>query len=366
MVSVLGFSFSGSGQNAALAFVPLKPWDERKGPEHSAQTLAGRAFGALAGVRDAFVFALVPAGDPRARHGDRLLVPPPGPRRQRPRRAGRGAQPAARHGGAEQGPRRRSTRRPRGRAAALHRHRPRPRQRARRLVRQHQCRPLDLARLGLRQRLPERRSAAARHRPGRRARPHAARRPDAAQRRQQPGQAGADGGAGVDALDHRPDPDHPLQRLSVDAHLGRRRAGLLDRRRDERDGAPGRPASRGLRLRVDRPVARGAPLGRDGDDPARVLDARRLPVPVGALRELVDPVRGAARGAARRPRRGARRDDARHAQRRLLQGRPDHRDRPVGEERDPDHRVREGPGRRRARTSSRRRCRRCTCASGRS
>ena len=47
MVSVLGFSFSGSGQNAALAFVPLKPWDERKGAEHSAQALAGRAFGAL-------------------------------------------------------------------------------------------------------------------------------------------------------------------------------------------------------------------------------------------------------------------------------------------------------------------------------
>jgi multidrug efflux pump len=60
MVSVLGFSFSGSGQNAALAFVPLKHWDERKGPEHSAQTLAGRAFGALSGVRDAFIFALSP------------------------------------------------------------------------------------------------------------------------------------------------------------------------------------------------------------------------------------------------------------------------------------------------------------------
>ncbi|MDQ6684628.1 MAG: efflux RND transporter permease subunit, partial [Pseudomonadota bacterium] len=41
MVSVLGFSFSGSGQNAALAFVPLKPWDQRKGAEHSAQALAG-------------------------------------------------------------------------------------------------------------------------------------------------------------------------------------------------------------------------------------------------------------------------------------------------------------------------------------
>jgi multidrug efflux pump len=64
MVSVLGFSFSGSGQNAALAFVPLKHWDERKGPAHSAQALAGRAFGALSGVRDAFIFALVPPAIP--------------------------------------------------------------------------------------------------------------------------------------------------------------------------------------------------------------------------------------------------------------------------------------------------------------
>ncbi len=64
MVSVLGFSFSGSGQNAALAFVPLKHWDERKGPGHSAQALAGRAFGALAGVRDAFIFALSPPAIP--------------------------------------------------------------------------------------------------------------------------------------------------------------------------------------------------------------------------------------------------------------------------------------------------------------
>jgi len=64
MVSVLGFSFSGSGQNAALAFVPLKPWGERKGAEHSAQALAGRAFGALSKVRDAFIFALVPPAIP--------------------------------------------------------------------------------------------------------------------------------------------------------------------------------------------------------------------------------------------------------------------------------------------------------------
>ncbi|MEO8122854.1 MAG: efflux RND transporter permease subunit, partial [Burkholderiales bacterium] len=64
MVSVLGFSFSGSGQNAALAFITLKPWDERPGPEHSAQALAGRAFGALMGVRDAFIFALSPPSIP--------------------------------------------------------------------------------------------------------------------------------------------------------------------------------------------------------------------------------------------------------------------------------------------------------------
>jgi multidrug efflux pump len=60
MVGVLGFSFSGQGQNAGLAFVTLKPWDERKGAEHSAQALAGRAFGALMGVRDAFIFPLSP------------------------------------------------------------------------------------------------------------------------------------------------------------------------------------------------------------------------------------------------------------------------------------------------------------------
>jgi multidrug efflux pump len=60
MVGVLGFSFSGQGQNAGLAFVTLKDWKERKGEEHSAQALAGRAFGALMGIRDAFIFPLSP------------------------------------------------------------------------------------------------------------------------------------------------------------------------------------------------------------------------------------------------------------------------------------------------------------------
>jgi multidrug efflux pump len=60
MVSVLGFSFSGQGQNAGIAFVPLKDWSEREGKEHTAQALAGRAFGALMGIRDAFIFPLSP------------------------------------------------------------------------------------------------------------------------------------------------------------------------------------------------------------------------------------------------------------------------------------------------------------------
>jgi len=60
MVSVLGFSFSGSGQNAALAFVTLKDWAERADPGSSAQALAGRVFGAMMSVRDAFIFAVSP------------------------------------------------------------------------------------------------------------------------------------------------------------------------------------------------------------------------------------------------------------------------------------------------------------------
>jgi multidrug efflux pump len=60
MVGVLGFSFSGQGQNAALAFVTLKDWSERTDASQSAQALAGRAFGALSGIRDAFIFPLSP------------------------------------------------------------------------------------------------------------------------------------------------------------------------------------------------------------------------------------------------------------------------------------------------------------------
>lgn len=60
IVGVLGFSFSGLGQNAALGFVTLKDWNERPDPANSAQAVAGRAFGALSGIRDAFIYPLSP------------------------------------------------------------------------------------------------------------------------------------------------------------------------------------------------------------------------------------------------------------------------------------------------------------------
>lgn len=60
MFGVVGFSFSGSGQNKGIAFVQLRDWDERTEPGQSVQALAGRAFGALSQIRDGQVFPIVP------------------------------------------------------------------------------------------------------------------------------------------------------------------------------------------------------------------------------------------------------------------------------------------------------------------
>ena len=57
---VSGFSFAGSGQNMGIAFLRLKDWDERPGAEQSVQAIAGRAFPALMGIRDAMAFPIVP------------------------------------------------------------------------------------------------------------------------------------------------------------------------------------------------------------------------------------------------------------------------------------------------------------------
>ena len=56
---ILGFSFSGSGQNAALAFTTLKDWSER-GSDDSASSIADRANIALSQIKDAMAFAVLP------------------------------------------------------------------------------------------------------------------------------------------------------------------------------------------------------------------------------------------------------------------------------------------------------------------
>lgn len=58
--TISGFSFSGSGQNAGMAFVALKDWDERKGIENRSDTISDRATMKLARIRDAQIFSLNP------------------------------------------------------------------------------------------------------------------------------------------------------------------------------------------------------------------------------------------------------------------------------------------------------------------
>ncbi len=60
MFGVVGFSFAGSGQNAAFAFIKLKDWDDRADKDQSAAAIAGRANAAFAGIKDAMTFAMVP------------------------------------------------------------------------------------------------------------------------------------------------------------------------------------------------------------------------------------------------------------------------------------------------------------------
>ena len=60
-MSVAGFSFSGSGQNMAACFARLKDWNKRSGKEHSVQSVVARANRAFFPIKDAMIFALVPA-----------------------------------------------------------------------------------------------------------------------------------------------------------------------------------------------------------------------------------------------------------------------------------------------------------------
>ena len=58
--TVGGFSFAGQGQNAGIAFLPLKPWDERKGRQNTSKSIADRATAALSQFRDALIISFIP------------------------------------------------------------------------------------------------------------------------------------------------------------------------------------------------------------------------------------------------------------------------------------------------------------------
>ncbi len=64
LFTIVGFNFSGRGQNAGMAFVRLKDWSERESPAQKPQAIAGRAMGALSRLKDAVVFAFLPPSVP--------------------------------------------------------------------------------------------------------------------------------------------------------------------------------------------------------------------------------------------------------------------------------------------------------------
>jgi len=58
VIGVLGFSFFGRGQNAAITFVRLKSWDERPNKENSAESVVQRANMAFFRIKQAMIFAI--------------------------------------------------------------------------------------------------------------------------------------------------------------------------------------------------------------------------------------------------------------------------------------------------------------------
>lgn len=53
--TVNGFGFSGRGQNTGMAFISLKPWDQRSGSANKVSAITGRAMRAFSSIQDALV-----------------------------------------------------------------------------------------------------------------------------------------------------------------------------------------------------------------------------------------------------------------------------------------------------------------------
>lgn len=60
LFTVVGFSFSGAAQNAALGFVRMKDWSLRERDDQSVFAIAGQAYGAFSQIQDASAFAFYP------------------------------------------------------------------------------------------------------------------------------------------------------------------------------------------------------------------------------------------------------------------------------------------------------------------
>ena len=59
-MTIAGMSFAGAGQNAALAFVKLRDWNERNRPDLKVDAVAGRCMARFSKIRNARVFAFSP------------------------------------------------------------------------------------------------------------------------------------------------------------------------------------------------------------------------------------------------------------------------------------------------------------------
>ena len=179
-------------------------------------------------------------------------------------------------------------------------------------------------------------------------------------------------GAGVLARAHRvperPHPAAPVQRLRLrllhrDAQGRAQHAARCWRRSTGSSLTQFEPQGVGIGYSGQSFQERAAQrAGRAG---LRTRPGDRLPRAGGAVRELVDPVRGAVRRAVRGSRRAARHLAPRSAERHLLPGRPDHGRRAGGEERDPDRRVRQRAPERGVPACARPRSRRRASGSGR-
>ena len=60
VMSIAGFNFGSRGQSAGVAFVRLRPWDERPGARLRADTVAARAQKAFSSIKEANVFVFTP------------------------------------------------------------------------------------------------------------------------------------------------------------------------------------------------------------------------------------------------------------------------------------------------------------------